>query len=167
MNTSNEKSTATILHLSTLSQYFIPFGNFIFPLIIWSAKKDSSDYIDRQGRHVVNFQLSLFLYSLSLAAIAIPIIIINVLRGLEFDYVSDYGSEIMAQQADISTLSNAVVCAIVAVILIMMLKVFEFFMIIYAAVKTSNGADFKYPLTIPFLKKKELSQAEATPEPVA
>ncbi|MEM8520605.1 putative Tic20 family protein [Flavobacterium sp. PL12] len=33
-----------------------------------------------------------------------------------------------------------------------MLKVAEFFLIIYAGIKTSNGEYFKYPITIPFIK---------------
>jgi uncharacterized Tic20 family protein len=26
------------LHLSALTQYFIPFGNYIFPILFWSSK---------------------------------------------------------------------------------------------------------------------------------
>ena len=61
METKNEKTIAALTHLSALSQYFIPFGNFIFPIIIWSSKKDKSEFIDSNGKNVINFHLSLLL----------------------------------------------------------------------------------------------------------
>lgn len=60
----SERNTATFIHLSTLTQYFIPFGNYIFPIIIWSAKKSESEFVDISGKNVLNFQLSMLLYSL-------------------------------------------------------------------------------------------------------
>jgi uncharacterized Tic20 family protein len=63
-STTNETNTAALLHLSSLTQYFIPFGNYIFPILIWSAKKKESAFIDASGKSVLNFQLSMFLYTL-------------------------------------------------------------------------------------------------------
>ena len=60
MEATNNKNTATLIHLSALSQYIFPFGNFIFPILIWSAVKDKSEYLNEQGKQVINFQLSLF-----------------------------------------------------------------------------------------------------------
>uniref|UniRef100_UPI00286AE0C0 DUF4870 domain-containing protein n=1 Tax=Flavobacterium sp. TaxID=239 RepID=UPI00286AE0C0 len=55
METTSKNSTAALMNLSTLTQYFIPFGNFIFPIIIWSANKEKSEYIDQQGKQTINF----------------------------------------------------------------------------------------------------------------
>jgi uncharacterized Tic20 family protein len=41
---------------------------------------------------------------------------------------------------------------IVAGLLFCFLKIVEFILIINASVKTSNGEQFKYPLSIPFFK---------------
>jgi uncharacterized Tic20 family protein len=38
MKTTTEK-IATFTHLSALTQYFIPFGNFIFPILFWTSKR--------------------------------------------------------------------------------------------------------------------------------
>ncbi len=99
MEKSSKNTTAALINLSTLSQYFIPFGNFIFPIIIWTTNKDKSDYIDRQGKNTINFQLSLFLYSLILAAIALPILFVSLFKNLDFkafingdDFVFDHFS---------------------------------------------------------------------------
>jgi len=44
------------LHLSNFIS--IP----IFPLIIWAMKKDENPEIDRQGKDVINFQISMMIY---------------------------------------------------------------------------------------------------------
>ena len=55
MTTTNNKNIATVLHLSALTQYIIPFGNYIFPIVIWSSKKDESEFVDFSGKQVLNF----------------------------------------------------------------------------------------------------------------
>jgi len=39
-----------------------------------------------------------------------------------------------------------------ALLAIATIKVAEFFLVIYASVKASNGEEYSYPLTIPFIK---------------
>ena len=39
-----------------------------------------------------------------------------------------------------------------AVLLFGVLKFVEFFLVIYASIKASNGELYKYPITIPFIK---------------
>ena len=51
-------------HLSAFAGIIIPFGNFLGPLILWSLNKDSYALVDDQGRESLNFQISLFLYTL-------------------------------------------------------------------------------------------------------
>ena len=139
------------MHLSALSQYVIPFGNFIFPILIWSAKKDKSEYLDAQGKQVINFQLSLTLYSLVLCLIAIPIFLITILRNISiYDFTNH--NEFPFRNFNIENINGIVIVAILAVVLFLALKIAEFFIIILASVKTSNGIDYKYPLSIRFLK---------------
>jgi uncharacterized Tic20 family protein len=73
------KKYATFTHLSALTQYFIPFGNFIFPILFWTSKKDESEFVDYSGKQILNFQLSLLLYTIGLALIAIPVFILTIL----------------------------------------------------------------------------------------
>lgn len=151
MSTTNEKNISTLLHLSTLTQYFIPFGNYIFPIIIWSSKKNDSTFVDYNGKQVLNFQLSILLYSLILCLIAIPIIIYTVLRNLTLnDFVNEchYNFDTM----NIENATGFVILVISAVTIFSFLKIMEFILIIYASVKASNGENYKYPLTISFFK---------------
>ena len=151
MSTTNDNNTATFLHLSALSQYVIPFGNFILPIIIWSSSKDKSAYVDRQGKEAINFQLSLFLYSILLVLIAVPIFIIVLAKGLSASDLNNDGDFIL-QNFDFENMSSIIVISIIACLLFVFLKIAEFFLIIYAAVRTSSGEDFRYPITIRFLK---------------
>jgi uncharacterized protein len=151
METTNNKNLATFTHLSTLSQYCIPFGNYIFPLLIWSTNKDKSEFIDYNGKQALNFQLSIFLYSLVLAIIAIPIILITIFSNVPLETVINDG-DFMENHLSVANISGIVIVAIIAILLFVGMKVAEFFLIIYASVKASNGEKYDYPLTISFLK---------------
>lgn len=151
METTTDKNTATFTHLSALTQYFIPFGNYIFPIILWNSKKETSEFVDHHGKQVLNFQLSLFLYSLVLILIAVPTFLITLFRNVPLDAVindHDFAFRNFSFEGNIGMLT----VGLVAVLIFGLLKVAEFFLIIYASIKTSNGEKYKYPITIPFIK---------------
>ncbi len=151
MTTANEKNTATLLHLSALTQYIIPLGNYIFPVIIWSAKKEESEYVNQNGKNVMNFQLSILIYSILLCLIAIPIIIYVILKNVPF-HTEIHNDDILINSICHGDLSGVAILGIVAVLVLFSIKITEFVLIIYAAVKASNGESYKYPLSIPFFK---------------
>lgn len=151
MEASNERNISTLVHLSTLTQYFIPLGNYIFPIILWSAKKNDSEFIDYNGKQVLNFQLSMLLYSLILGVIAVPIIIYTVLQNLTINDIINENHHVF-NEMHLGKLSGFAVLLISAIIVFGFMKIMEFILIIYASVKTSNGERYKYPLTISFFK---------------
>ncbi|MBC7494526.1 MAG: DUF4870 domain-containing protein [Flavobacterium sp.] len=148
--TNNEKNTAAIVHLSTLSQYIIPFGNYIFPTIIWSAKKDDSEFINQTGKNVLNFQLSIFLYSVLLLIIAVPLLIFTILKNKNFELFFDgnHNFEFLQHQQS----SGLIISLIIAVFLIVLLKVTEFILIVKGALIASEGQLYRYPLSLNFIK---------------
>lgn len=151
METTTEKNTATFTHLSALTQYFIPLGNYIFPILIWSSKKDKSEFVDYHGKQVLNFQLSLLLYSLVLIMIAVPIFLITFLKNIPFEaLINDH--DIVLRNFSFEGNIGMLTVGLVAVLIFGLLKIAEFFLIIYASIKTSNGEKYNYPITIPFIK---------------
>jgi len=156
METTTEKNLAAFTHLSTLSQYCIPFGNYIFPILIWSSKKNESEFIDHHGKQVLNFQLSILLYTLILAIIAVPIFIVTVFSNIPLNAIINehnfIHSHFIHDHLTIENISGIVIVAIMAIIILIGLKVAEFFLIIFASLKAANGEKYKYPLTIPFIK---------------
>ncbi|OXA92557.1 DUF4870 domain-containing protein [Flavobacterium hercynium] len=151
METTSERNTATFTHLSTLTQYFIPFGNYIFPILIWTSYKDKSEFVNHHGKQTLNFQLSLLLYTLILALIAIPIFITVFLRNIPMEaFWND--EEMLIKNFDFQGNIGLLSIGATAVVLFGVLKFVEFFLVIYASIKTSNGELYKYPLTIPFIR---------------
>jgi uncharacterized Tic20 family protein len=151
METTSDKNTATFTHLSTLSQYIIPFGNYIFPILIWTSYKDKSEFVNHHGKQTLNFQLSLLLYTLILALIAIPIFVILFFQNLPMQAVFN-DEDFVIRNFDFQGNIGLLTIGGTAVVLFGLLKVVEFFLVIYASIKTSNGEYYKYPMTIPFIK---------------
>jgi uncharacterized protein len=150
METNSDKNTATLLQLSALTQYFIPFGNFMFPIIIWSSAKDKSEYIDAQGKQAINFQLSLFLYTVILCLIAVPILIMTIFKNVPFQAMIN--DDLYLNDLSMANITGIAIVAIIAAVVFCFLKVAEFFLVIYASVKAANGETYKYPLSIPFIR---------------
>lgn len=57
--TQDEKNLALIMHVLSLVGF-----SLLGPLIVWLVKKDESAFLDRQGRELLNFQLSMLIYAL-------------------------------------------------------------------------------------------------------
>ena len=151
----HEKNLAAIIHASTFSKYFIPFGNFLLPLILWIANKKDHSFVDQNGKRALNFQISLLLYSVILGIFTVPFIIgiipeifhladfnfanFNEFNGLNFDFHSFQLGKFLwplgiAGAAQLGLLLLNVVYTILATI------------------RTSEGLDFQYPISIPFIK---------------
>jgi hypothetical protein len=151
METTTEKNIATFTHLSALTQYFIPFGNFIFPILLWTSKKDKSEMVDYSGKQILNFQLSLLLYTIGLALIAIPVLLVTLFNNMPLNAINN-DKNFIIENIDFGNNVGLITLGLTAVFAFVCLKAVEFFLIIYASIKTSNGEKYNYPLTIPFIK---------------
>ena len=58
-----DRQLIVITHLSQLITLLVGGGSLIVPLIIWFTNKDKVHSMDRHGKNIVNFQLSLIVYS--------------------------------------------------------------------------------------------------------
>ncbi|GAA3792801.1 DUF4870 domain-containing protein [Corallibacter vietnamensis] len=72
-----DKQLLVITHLSQLLTCITGFGGLIVPLILWATQKENIYSMDLQGKRIINFQLSIIVYSV----ICIPLIL---LLGLGF-----------------------------------------------------------------------------------
>jgi uncharacterized Tic20 family protein len=151
MKTTTEKNRATFTHLSALTQYFIPFGNFIFPILFWTSKKEESTFVDYSGKQILNFQLSLLLYSIGLALITIPVFILILFNNVPVNTII-YDDSFVIDNFIFGDNLGLITLGCTTVFIFICLKAAEFFLIIYASIKTSNGEEYKYPITIPFIK---------------
>ncbi len=158
METTVNKTTATLLQLSAYGQYFFPFGNFIFPVLIWSAKKNDSEFVNYNGKQAINFQLSLLVYTLILLVIAIPLFTytffkgVNITEACNSTWIFRNNGDWVIENFDTGKITGLVAIAAIAGFILLVIKITEFFLILYAAVKNSNGVNCNYPLTIKFIK---------------
>ncbi len=68
----NDNQLLVITHLSQLTSLVTGFGGFIVPLILWLTQKDKVVDMDSQGKHIINFQISMFIYAL----ICVPLVLL-------------------------------------------------------------------------------------------
>ncbi|KJD36152.1 tRNA modification GTPase [Tamlana sedimentorum] len=72
-----------LTHLSQLLTCFTGFGGLIVPLIIWATQKDNVEGLDIHGKSIINFQLSIVVYSV----LSIPLILLFGLGILTFIFI--------------------------------------------------------------------------------
>ena len=75
-----ERNWAMFCHLTAFSGCFFPLGGILGPLICWLTRRDESEWVNKNGKASMNFQLSMLLYfilcfPLVFIIIGIPIVI--------------------------------------------------------------------------------------------
>jgi hypothetical protein len=144
----HQKNIATFIHLSTFSRFFIPFGNFIGPIILWIANKDKSEFIDKHGKQIINFQISIFLYAIILGTLTIPFFIFKLFNGIDFIDFNGFESfhVNIGKPSPLLYIGGALgALAIIGFIV-------ELALIVVASLKARDGHLYNYPFTINFLK---------------
>jgi hypothetical protein len=107
--------------------------------------------VDYSGKQILNFQLSLLLYTIGLALIAIPVLLVTLFNNVPLNAINN-DKNFIIENIDFGNNVGLITLGLTAVFAFVCLKAVEFFLIIYASIKTSNGEKYNYPLTIPFIK---------------
>lgn len=157
----NHKNIATGIHLLSFGKWLFPFGNFILPILWWMMNSKKSDFVDHHGRQVINFQLSMTLYSIAITVIAVVIILIALASGGTslFEQMNGHDFPFTENMGVLATLIG------VAIILggaLLLLGLTDLVYTIKGAMQANDGQLFKYPLTIPFLSTKTVSNNSTT-----
>lgn len=111
--TKEERNWAVVMHLSILTGVMIPWAGFVVPFALWLIKKNDSDYLDRQGKEVINFLITILILS------AVGAVLTVVLIGI------------------------AILGAVFVISLVLS---------IWAAIKVSDGEDFRYPYILRLIR---------------
>lgn len=155
--TKHERNLSALIHASTFSRYFIPFGNFILPLVLWTANKKDYEFVDYNGKQALNFQISMLLYSVVLGAISIPFFI-GFLPDLfdggffnwnDFNHFNNMNLHFDSDHFRFgSILWPLGITGLIQAALVITNVVYS----ILATIRTNEGQRFKYPFTINFIK---------------
>ncbi len=154
--TENQKNVAALVHLSTFSKFFFPFGNFIAPLLLWTFNKEHK-FVDDHGKEAINFQLSIFIYSLVICLICLPFAIVFATDFISLIDTIDHTVGHVSF-SDLKNLSGYIIVIGIAATLLFGLFVFELYAVISATMHASKGKSYHYPLSITFIKT--ISQSE-------
>lgn len=82
VTTNEERQYAMFIHLSQLAGLIIPVLGWVLPLILWQNKKNTSTYIDTNGKIVMNWIISSLIYgviSWLLIFVLVGVILLSVL----------------------------------------------------------------------------------------
>jgi uncharacterized Tic20 family protein len=129
-NTNNQSLWLALLHMS--SAVCIVF----IPLLLWSWKKDQSYKIDRQGREVLNFQITIML----------------VLLGLVLVLIVVPSALLMAQGLDRDPGMLGNIFTVLPPLPIALLAIFTCYQAVVNTVRALSERSIHYPLSIPFVK---------------
>jgi uncharacterized Tic20 family protein len=91
-----ERTWAMLAHLSAFAGHFIPFGHIFGPLLVWLLKRDTSAFVDDQGKEALNAQISVTIYGFAALLLCVVLIGIPLLVAL---WVADIVFIIMATVA--------------------------------------------------------------------
>lgn len=62
--TRDECNLAVLCQLLQFAGLIIPVGSLLAPLILWLVKRSESAFLDEIGKEVINFEISLLIYSI-------------------------------------------------------------------------------------------------------
>ena len=143
------RTVAALIHLSTFSQFIFPFGNFLFPLIFWTAKR-SDPFVDEHGKEALNFQISLFLYVMAL-------LFFGFAGFLIYGFTIDSGETffLIADSVEVGSLTEAMPLLIfeaTVILLLVSLILLNIYAVISATIRAGEGEKYHYPLSINFIR---------------
>ncbi|MAU16307.1 MAG: hypothetical protein CMH46_12310 [Muricauda sp.] len=155
--TKHERNLSAIIHASMFSKYFIPFGNFILPLILWTANKKQHEFVDYNGKQALNFQISMLLYSIVAGLISIPFFVgfwpdLFDWNIFGFHGLSDLNNLNIHIDSDDFRFGRLFWPVGISGFMQVVLGIVNIVFTILATIRTNEGEYFKYPFTIKFIK---------------
>jgi uncharacterized Tic20 family protein len=121
---------AAVCHIVALAQFVFPFGHIIGPYIAWVSKRSTSDFVERQGREALNFQLTVSLAYVFAVVLGVGAIAVSI-----------------AAQTPVGLVGFLAAMVVSGLVLL-----WWFVFTIVATIQASNGKDYRYPFTIRFLR---------------
>ena len=155
--TKHERNLSAIIHASMFSKYFIPFGNFILPLILWTANKKQHEFVDYNGKQALNFQISMLLYSIVAGLISLPFFVgfwpdLFDWNIFGFHGLSDLNNLNIHIDSDDFRFGRLFWPVGISGFMQVVLGIVNIVFTILATIRTNEGEYFKYPFTIKFIK---------------
>ena len=137
ISTENDNKYSMLMHISQFSNYIIPGGGLVIPIVMWLSRNEKS-FVDVNGKIIMNWKISMFLYF-------IVGILIAVFSGIISVPITDKTGN---PAPVLSWVFGTIVFPLV------FFGIVDFIFTIIGAVRASNGEVWNYPLSIKFFKTK-------------
>ena len=128
------------VHLSAFAGHLFPFAHIIAPLVLWLVKRETSAFIDDQGKEAVNAQISVTLYMVIGIPLAVIIVGAPLLGFLLLTHL------VMILPAVPFCLGLIVLLGIAGV------YIANFVLVIVAAIAANEGRAYRYPFILRLVK---------------
>lgn len=153
----HERNLSAVIHGSTLSRFFIPFGQFLVPLVLWLANRKEHAFVDYNGKQALNFQISMTLYHFLIGIFTLPFFLgflPRAWRGSDFywDHWDSFDSFHFNFSDDFFDFPFFWWPLGIAGMLGLGLFIVNIVYTILATIRTNEGQYFQYPITIKFIK---------------
>ncbi len=150
----DNRSYNAIMHLSRFSGYLFPFLDIIVPIVMWATRKDESESVDKNGKIILNWTISVFIYAVILVMLLVAAILVfggsMAMSGIAYEngtfdgFVDESPFMVFRFLGTLGVLITPLI----------LLGVLGFIFTIIGAIKASNGEVWNYPLSIRFFKTK-------------
>ncbi|WP_309572296.1 DUF4870 domain-containing protein [Deinococcus sp.] len=142
-----DRTPGIIQHLSPLADLLLPtIGGVLGPLVAWLVYRDRSPELDAQGRAVLNFRLSVWLYGLISGVLAFILFSLGLIGGA---VGTAAGSQQLGALAFLGTFASFFLLLLPVMVV---LSIVPFIFMIIGVVRASSGQAYHYPLTIRFVR---------------
>lgn len=85
-----ENTYLTLMHLSQFGGFIVPGLGFIIPIVMWLVNADKSEAVNKHGKNIANFMLSMLIYftiSGILCLILIGFVMLGILVIIEIVFI--------------------------------------------------------------------------------
>lgn len=142
-----DRTGAIVTHLSPLAEFLLPtLGGLLGPLLAWLVYRDRSAALDAQGKEVVNFRLSMWLYGLVLGVLAFALFSLGIVGG------AVGGAAGLPEVGAAAFLGSFASFFLFFLPALLVLSLVSFIFLLIGVVRASSGQFYRYPLTIRFLR---------------
>ena len=128
----DERVWATFCHLAAFAWVFVPtvpLGNILGPLVVWLARRERYPLVDDQGKESLNFQITVSMILVALAALFFVPVMIHMRR---------YGRPGLGLPEMLPG--------------ILVIGILDIVYVIVAAVQANKGIAYRYPIAIRFIR---------------
>lgn len=141
------RTPALVIHLSPLLGLVLPaLGNVLGPLAAWLVWRDRAPVLDQQGKEALNFQLSVWIYSLLAGGLFFGLFSLGLIGGFVGAAAGSSGLGALALFGSLAAFFAFFIPAA------LVLWAFPLVVMLLAVVQVSQGRAYRYPLSIRFVR---------------